>query len=325
MFLKKLFLFAFLLLLFWPASAQTLDFIPKNNFTVTVDQTSTSSSMDYSVKHHRISHLETELRDNGFDPQSAEGDLSYSTETRNLSLTFGLSDKINLKLRLPIIKRTRSLSLTRTPQNDATLDAFLAGRDSAQSEGMGDFELKGIWRLTYSDQNDFRFLFTYRGDNGLFPVDETSRLRLGSGTRDFALGLKWTYYFIESRFQGSFDYEETYSLKTKKTDQQAAELETFRGKQKKGIAAIQSNFGLFHYGLGYRWEAKDATLVNQISQLDQTLFYALELFGGIGNLSRLEDSSVVLPWELEIGVAKVIRGIHAKEDSGLTVKANLFF
>ena len=323
-------LFVYFLLISWIAvpgllRAQSFTFLPENTFRFSYEYNKNSRSRMFVDTDKRTSILSYELDHEGLGADTVNGTIQYETLENKLVVQAGLTSSINVGLGFPSIKRTRKSNIEATNASDMNVNAFVNSRKNNEQSDMGDREFWFLWRANYTDIHDFQIGLNYNDNNGLFLLDESDELSLGSGARELTQFFRWIYYEQSSRLAVRMEASGSFTEATTVTDSSGNEVEMTRGNGLRASVHMSGEFGIFRLGGEIKAESFSPLIVDGVDQSDGYLGYSYRLDLNLGNINMLEEGPLLLPWEVDFYVRNRFWGVNAPGDEEMGAMLSLYF
>ncbi len=302
--------------------AQNIGFLPRNILTVSYETESISQENVHYQDRNKRSLLENALSNAELDDNTASGSIRYESFRHSLSIQYGLFRTINLGMALPNITRKRISDLT---LNDPVASSLVDNNGAAESSGLGDIEIWGLWRKTYSDEVDLQFGMTVDLNNGDYYYNQPEKLALGSGAQEISAFMRLRLYAIGSSFQTYLQLKETITLDSTITDGNDQEYTLSRGNHTHASAILSVNAGSLQFGGGIKMAMQGKTSIDDVGQDDGFQSYSSRLYLNYGNLYLLEESPISLPWEIQIHFENSLFGNNAPVTQKIGLNTSLYF
>ncbi len=305
-----------------PAFGQTTEFVPANISLVTVD-VSTSSYKDFYAKgSKKTSALDILRSRNNVDSNAVTGSISYEQTLTRLHFQYGLFESINFGITLPHLTSERKSDVMVIDTAETT---FAESVGDAKASGLGDVEIWGLWQVSYTDQTDFRFGLKLIRDNAPLNNDVNTKMPLGSGSNELSLFLHWYVYSIQSSLKMFMEIESVFTEDSKIKSTDGQEIVKQRGNSYTAKIEVSAHSEQFGYGGGTRIQSIAAQKLDDISQQDGYLSYALRGYFSYGNRYLLEKKVISNPWETRIELEKVISGSNSPEVQSISLQFLTYF
>ena len=303
---------------------QEIDYLPVGVFNISYDFQTKSNDSVWVGGRETESQLKNLLKRLNLDEEAVDGSIKYESMIQTFKFQYGLSNSLNIGLSIPNLSQKRSSSLT---VNNASIanNKFVEDYQSAETEGMGDIDLFGIWRSMYTDDIDFRIGVEINADNAPYHYDRTDEVALGTGAQELKTYLHWKLYprtidmITDLKIQLSF---------TKNSDVIADTGESLtlkRGRSTYMHIKLSFNDDAFNYGGGTKMISQAETIVDDQKQGDGYLSYHLNAFINYGNMYQLEKGSVSQPWMVQLSLDNAFWGANAPQTTTLGLKMFLYF
>jgi hypothetical protein len=313
----------FILIGNWQLQAQEIDFLPGGVFSTSYEYKSGSADSILSGME-RKSMGDSLLDRQDIDEAAVDGSVSIQTGAHLLKLHYGLSDSFNISFTVPYLYKRRTSSLTVSGSGNAAADQFVENNGSAETQGLGDLSLTGMWRPIYTDGTELRLAIGLDGNNGAFYYNDGQNISLGNGAYDSSFTIRWLIYPITSNSVLDFEASSVFTSNATVTSG-GEELEL----QKDNSGVIRLDFSVNHnawnFGGGLKMVAEGQTAINGISQGDGYLAYTYRLFLNYGNLNQLEHTAVGSPWLVGVYLDNTVFGANAPEENTIGFKAVFYF
>ncbi|MCP4751674.1 MAG: hypothetical protein GY866_12325 [Proteobacteria bacterium] len=319
--IEKILLFCLLLVPFG-LDAQTIEFLPKNICSISWEMKTIQSQNHFTSGTSKETLMLNRLLKDNYNKEDVTGSIKYETSQQTVFFQYGLFRSVNLGIAVPYIRRKRLSNLT---VHQANATDFVDKYKSVESNGMGDLEIRGWWRLFYSDEMDFQLGLVVNGDNATSTFYERDELALGSGTQELSAFLRWKIYATDSSLQTTIEANTTATKNTTVTDDNDRNLKLSRGNTMFASINLSKNADPFYFGGGLQVRSQAETIVDKIKQEDGYLGYAANVFFNYGNLYLLEESPINFPWEIHVHLKSTLAGVDAPEIREIGVKASFYF
>ncbi len=322
----QLFLVAVLSLLFTGTGfGQEIGFLPEGAIGLSYDFESSTANSGYNSYTQKKSLRKMLANRHNIDEQSIGGDISLRSIQQNLSFQYGLFETLNIGVTLPYVSNSRESSLTVKDSNSAETTAFVDSYESAESSGIGDYELWGIWRLVYTDSMDFQFGFSFVGDNAPYYYNDTENVAIGSGSQEFLIYFRWLIYPNNVDIIADIEVNSTSTIDGSVEDPDGNSYELRRGTSIAFHANFSKNLDAFNFGGGLNGLTTAETQIDGSGISDSGISYTFDLFLNFGNLHQLEVQDVTLPWMVRFDFESVIYGVNTTADVKYGIKALFYF
>ena len=304
------------------AFGQTTEFVPTSLSLITVD-VSTSSYKDFFTTGTQKSSALAILRTrNNVDNTAVTGSVSYEKTLTRLHFQYGLFESINFGITLPYLTSERKSNLI---VNDIAEETFAENIGNAKASGLGDAEIWGIWQLLYTDQTDFQFGFKLVGDNAPLNMDVNTKMPLGSGSKELSLFFHWYVFSIQSSLKMFMKIEYVLAEDSKIKDASGQEIVKQQSNDFAAKFEVSAHSDQFGYGGGTRMQSVASRNLDNVSQNDGYLSYALRGYLSYGNRYLLETRVINSPWEARMEVEKVITGSNAPDVQSISLQFMTYF
>lgn len=315
-----------ILIAFWityqDAMAQTTEFVPKNVSLLTVDSNIANYNGFYTAGGQPSAVLEVLRERNNIDDTAVTGSIRYERTTLHLHFQYGLLETLNLGITLPHLNSKRKSDLI---LNDSQHSAFAESLGDAESSGMGDIEIWGLWRVFYSDETDFQLGLVLTNDNAPDNIEKTGEMPLGSGAREMALLLHWFVYSIRSPLTMFMELKQVFTEDAKIKLPSGQEISKTQSNNFAAKLDVSSHADQLGYGGGVRMKSVGNQALDGISQKDGNLSYALRGFFSYGNRYLLEKKAINHPWEVRLEMEKVVAGSNTPETQIISIQFLTYF
>ncbi len=280
-----------------------------------------NSVLDRSKKTDLLKEL---LDRNSIGEDDIKGDLAYTSTVHSFMLQYGLYDSLNVALVVPFVINKRESNLEVANTGNASHIQFASDYESAESQGIGDISLIATWRPVYSDSNDFRVGIELNGNNGQYHLSDSDNVSLGNGANDLEILLRWLVYSSESEFRTDVELA-VLATETIEITEDDTDYEIKKGNNVHLGIDLSDNLGSINYGGGLKVVTSGKTQINDVDQGDNYLAFYYKLFLNFGNLKRLEESTISLPWYAGVYFEDIFIGTNAPAASTFGIKATLYF
>ncbi|MBU2647237.1 hypothetical protein KKI24_21180 [bacterium] len=304
------------------AVAQKAEFVPGGVILTRVNTVSQTYENFITGDASKRTALEMLQVRNKIDKNAITGSVAYEKTEIRLSFQYGLTDTLNLGISIPQLshKRTSTLHL-----NDAAQSGFSQSIGDAESNGLGDIEVFGIWRLYYTDEADFQIGMTLIGDNAPLNSESSDKMPLGSGSKELSVFLRWLLYSIRSSLMMFVEIEALFVEDATIKSSTGSDVTKQQSNSLSAKLDVSSQSGSLGYGGGVHLQSIGTQKWNGISQNDGYLSYSLHGYITYGNLNLLEKDVVRNPWETRFGFEKVITGSNTPATQTLSLQFLTYF
>lgn len=318
---------ALIYLFFWilslsTLSAQTMSFLPPDVYHFSVESEISYHDQQFNNGFNRKSVLSSELEKVGLDGSSVSGDISYSKFIQKIRLQYGLNEEFNFGITIPLIKRERNSQLQ---ISDSSATSFVGNNASVTSEGLGDVEIWGLWRLYYTDGFDFQLGLNLEGSNGTFSYDDSNSLSTGDGTENLSFFFRWYIYSKKSTIHGIIEAAGEVANYATIRDSTNEEVEMAPGNKSQLTMSIAGNIDRFQIGGGVQLDSQVNTQIGDTSMGDGYMGYTIKSYINYGNLQLLETEQPRHLWEVQLNLKAVIFGDNIPIENTIGFQASYYF
>ncbi len=305
--------------------AQEIEFVPSGVIQSTYDFQSITTSDYMAAGMEKKTILESMLHRNQMDEDDVEGSIKYQSSKQILQLKYGLFDVVNLMLVIPYIDIRRESSLKVSDSTNSEQNSFVENWENAESNGLGDIALWGIWRLVYNDESEVHFGFGVDGDNAPYYYNEKDKIALGSGAQELSAYVNWLAYPRGVEMTVKTEAGVTYTKNSSVTTENGEELTLKRQNNLYLQILLSFNQDRLNWGGAICMNNFGETDIDGVRQGDGYLSYTTKLFLNLGNMHLLEEDSVSLPWSVGIYAERVVFGANAPNDQIAGLKVFVYF
>jgi hypothetical protein len=313
------------LLSFKPLNAQEIEFVPVGVFNFSYEYVQTLAESYMAAGMEKETMLNVFLDRSHLNEDDVSGSIKNQTTRQFLRMKYGLLDSLNLMLVVPYIDTRRESSLLASDAGDTLQNSFVENNKSVENQGMGDISLWCIWRLSYTDETDLMLGFGLDGDNAPYIYDDPDKLSLGSGAQEFTTYIRWLAYprSVDMTVETEAGVILTRNSSVSSSDN--ADLTLKRGNSHYLHILLSFNFDVVNWGGRIRMNTIGETDIDGIGQGDAYLSYTGKLFLNLGNLHRLEQETLALPWMVGLYSERVLFGANAPDDQVSGITASIYF
>jgi len=315
----------FTLLLTNSLFGQEITFLPDGVSEVSYEVESISADFGYNNSSNKKSLKGMLLDRYNIDDSAVGGGISYQSIQHNLRFQYGLFETLNVGVTIPYISNSRESSLSVKDSGSTKAIAFVDSYESAESSGVGDYELWVIWRLIYTDSADFRFGFSFVGDNAPEYYNDPENVAIGSGAQELFSYIHWLIYPNNIDITGEIKIENTNTLNSSVEDPDGRSYELKRGNSLSFHTNLSMNAGGFNFGGGLNGYSNAETLIDGKGIGDGHKIYTVDMFVNYGNLDKLETQSLTLPYMVQFKVESPVYGVNTSADLKYGIKTLFYF
>ncbi|MBU3916099.1 hypothetical protein KKA14_11240, partial [bacterium] len=306
----------------WNVNAQTIDFLPKGVFLFSYGiESSTSDQMLYSGMSTE-SIVKNLLNRENVDSSEVSGSIDYTDIIQLVTFQYGLFENINLGITIPSVIRKRNSSLSSSTVEGIN---FSGKYQSAETNGIGDIEIWGNWRLVYSDSVDFRMGVSIIAGNAPYNYDSSTKMPLGDGAPGMGFFIRCIIYSQIDEYITDIRFKVTSPMDSTVTDSSGESLEMRRGNSLEGYIMLSKNIEAWNFGGGLNGITKSQAMIGDEGQSDGYVNYSLTLFAGYGNLNQLEQGPIAIPWNIKLSLNSVFAGNNTLQKRAIGLTGYLYF
>jgi len=320
-------LFFVVCLLCWSVSgwAQELSFVPPGVWQVSMSQNSESWSRTHRKQKTTEPNALRELDLSDSSAAKLKGGLDY-TQTRQVTgVRYGLNSKLNLGFLVSSQSLERVSTLENLDSTNQSVTDYVAAVNSRKVSGAGDTEIFLDYRHMHSDYALLVSGLYLSEPTGKTEYNQTHPMNLGTGLRRLGYRLIWDGYisgstlYLHSLFQIGFD------SKAQVPDLVGGTQTLKGGVGNKFRSEVLHQLGWLHYGTGIQFIVEPDHKLADRSIRDGMLGTSVWLTAGLGNLSKLEQGPVSLPWTFSMQASNSYSGTNLPMALGLKAKLSVYF
>ena len=312
----------------WVPSAlaiPTEEVVPKGAWFMKMTETHVTETKAIS-RLRREGPLKNYVVPSESQPEATSGDIQRTRAQTEARMTYGLSNKWNLALRLPYNQVQQSSSLV----NDSADEATQARLDTLGNEdlaGLGNIRLALLYRPVFSDRNGFVWTFglSMPGSSPQVPYQDSTTLAIAEPVDRYLVAIQYTRFptYQRSRFDLAVEVSTAIAETVEVAGGGQADLSP--GKRVMGKLGWLQELGAVSYGVETEYLIQDPNRVDGQNRNDNILRWVHRLHLGFGNLAALESSDGGWPYRVLLGWETIYKGFNTPSDDVMSVSLETFF